>query len=390
MAAFSATSLKEAIVPTSDCNEQELQWNPGGLEYFDPVGLSVSRQIPKVDPLEAGACERLHQSILNSPVYHNLINDNHSTNLESCESSRFLANCIEPKYIIKNFDNLSEDNFCTILNAMRFWEITLLPYEVLLFVVENWYDIEDIYIENFQKDIFNEKVVIYFQEIDIIFNYYSVFEDDNESNDDQSNNSSKYDYDYEKEELITEFYLEIAKIGSINLLKISKCYGIFAYLSTTYQAKKNGEIIQNESQVKLIIEKLNRLGPIYHSFSGLHSLNIEDSQIEVEYNIVKIMFQGESRDYWYRMPYEDWYNIKKYNRGGLPTLDTRPYIDVIDRYMKVHVSKEKKGSPITLNDILFASRALCADGTRVIDRYKILSDNNSTLILVPTIDNFST
>ena len=333
--------------------------------------------------------QELHQSILNSPVYHNLINDNHPTNLDY----------IDQKYIIKNFDNLSEDNFCTILNAMRFWEITLIPYEVLLFVVENWYDIEDIYIENFQKDIFNEKVVIYFQEIDIIFNYYSVFEDDNESNDDQSNNSSKYDYDYEKEELITEFYLEIAKIGSINLLKISKCYGIFAYLSTTYQAKKNGDdkcfnfLIENGCPYnlkQLIIEKLNRLGPIYHSFSGLHSLNIEDSQIEVEYNIVKIMFQGESRDYWYRMPYEDWYNIKKYNRGGVPNLDTRPYIDVIDRYMKVHVSKEKKGSPITLNDILFASRALCADGTRVIDRYKILSDNNSTLILVPTIDNFST
>lgn len=69
MAAFSATSLKEAIVPTSDCNDQELQWNPGGL-------------VPKVDPLEAGACERLHQSILNSPVYHNLINDNHPCQLE--------------------------------------------------------------------------------------------------------------------------------------------------------------------------------------------------------------------------------------------------------------------------------------------------------------------
>ena len=153
MAAFTSTSLKESIVPTSDCSDQEL-----------------------------------HQSILNSPVYHNLINDNNPTNLDY----------IDQKYIIKNFDNLSEDNFCTILNAMRFWEITLIPYEVLLFVVENWYDIEDIYIENFQKDIFNEKVVIYFQEIDIIFNYYSVFEDDNESNDDQSNNSSKYDYDYEK------------------------------------------------------------------------------------------------------------------------------------------------------------------------------------------------
>ena len=347
--------------------------------------------------------QELHQSILNSPVYHNLINDDNPTNLESCASSRFLANCIEPKYIIKNFDNLSEDNFCTILNAMRFWEITLLPYEVLLFVVENWYYIEDIYIENFQKDIFNEKVVIYFQEIDIIFNYYSLFGDDSQSNDDQSTHSSNDDYDCEKEKLITKFYLEIAKIGSTNLLKISKSYGIFPLLSTTYQAKKNGPdkcfnfLIENRcpyNPKRLILQKLNRMGPKYHSFWGLDYGYEEDSKIEIEYDTVKIMFEGRSRDYWFRMPDEDWYNKHNFNPynhwQGLSTLDTRPYISVINRYMEVHISKQKKGSPITLDDILFASRALCMDHSRVIDEYKILSDNNSTLILVPTIDNFST
>jgi len=333
---------------------------------------------------------KLHESILNSPVYHNLIDDN-NTNL----------NYIEEKYLIKNFDNLSEDNFFKILNAMRFWGITLLPYEVLLFTIENWYDIEDIYIENFQKDVFNGEPVIYFQEIDIIFDYYSLFEDDNEqSNDDQSND----EYDHEKEKLITEFYLEIAKIGSINLIKISKSYAIFPLLSTTYEAKKIGDnksfnfLIENRCPYNpkgLILEKLNRMGPKYHSFFGLDFGYEEDSKIEIEYDTVKIMFEGRARDYWFRMPDEDWYNkhnFNPYNNGqGLPTLNTRPYIMVINRYMEVHISKKQKGSPITLDDILFASRGLCMDHSRVIDEYKILSDDNSsTLVLVPTIDNFST
>jgi len=333
--------------------------------------------------------QELHESILNSPVYHNLIDDN-NTNL----------NCIEPKYIIKNFNNLSEDNFCTILNAMRFWEITLLPYEVLEFIIENWYDIEDIYIENFQTDVFNEKVVIYFREIDIIFNYYSLFEDIEETNDDQSHNSSNDDFDHEKEELITEFYLKIAKIGSKNLLKIAEVqYNIYALPSTVYQAKKNGDdksfnfLIENGYHYdpkQFILEKLNRMGPKYHSCWGLDSAYEQDSEIEVEYDTIKIMFEGQTKDYWFRMPIKDWYNIKNYNRGGLLTLDTRPYIRVKTRYMEVDISKQKKGSPITLDDILFASRALCADDRRVIDKYKILSHNNSTLVLVPTIDNFST
>jgi hypothetical protein len=321
--------------------------------------------------------KELDLSILNSPVYHSLIDNN------AC------LNCIDPKYIIKNFDNLSEDNFCIILNAMRFWEITLLPYKVLLFIIENWYDIEDIYTENFQKDVFNGEPVIYFQEIEIIFDYYSLFENDSE--------------EYEKEKLITEFYLEIAKIGSINLLKIAKSYAIFPLLSTTYQAKKIGDdkcfnfLIENKCPYNpkgLILEKLNRMGPKYHSFFGLDFGYEEDSKIEIEYDTVKIMFEGRARDYWFRMPDEDWYNkhnFNPYNNGqGLPTLDTRPYIRVINLYMEVHILKKQKGSPITLDDILFASRGLCMDHSRVIDEYKILSDNNSTLVLVPTIDNFST
>jgi hypothetical protein len=285
---------------------------------------------------------------------------------------------------------------------MRFWGITLLPYEILEFVIENWYDIEDIYIENFQKDIFNEKVVIYFPEIDIIFNYYSLFEESNndQTNDDQSNDT----YEHEIEELITKFYLEIAKIGSKNLLKIAEAhYSIYASSSTLYQAKKNGTtksfnfFIENGyfyDHKQLILEKLNRMGPKYHSFWGLDYGYEEDREIEIEYDIVKIMFEGRSRDYWFRMPNEDWYNkhnFNPYNHGqGLPTLDTRPYIRVNNRYMEVHISKQKKGLPITLDDILFASRSLCMDHSRVIDEYKILSNNNSMLVLVPTIDNFST
>jgi hypothetical protein len=351
--------------------------------------------------------QELHESILNSPVYKNLI-DNNNTSL----------NCIESKYFIKNFDNLSEDNFCIILNTMRFWGIPLLPYEVLLFTIENWYDIEDIYTENFQKDVFNGEPVIYFQEIEIIFDYYSLFENDDSAAPSRAcpecgaagvwslrkTPEENDDYEYEKEKLITEFYLEIAKIGSINLIKIAKSYAIFPLLSTTYQAKKIGEnkcfnfLIENKcpyNPKRLILEKLNRMGPKYHSFFGIDFRYEEDSEIEIEYDTVKIMFEGRARDYWFRMPDEDWYNkhnFNPYNHGqGLPTLNTKPYIMVINRYMEVHISKKQKGSPITLDDILFASRGLCMDHSRVIDEYKILSDNNSsTLVLVPTIDNFST
>jgi hypothetical protein len=322
----------------------------------------------------------LHESITNSPFYKKLIKNSNSIN-------------IDPKYCFKNFDNLSEDNFCETLNALLFWKIDFIPYEILLFVAENSDDLTDLYSKNFKQDIFKE--------IDLIFDYSSLF-NTNEL-DDASDKSYDSEESYDFFDKVFDFSSEAAKIGSINLLKIVKAYYFFWDINTPYQAKKNGHeecftyAIQSGcplNQQIFILQKLNTLGPNYHSFFGLGSGNDHDMEIEIEYNSVKIMFEGKTRDYWYNMPSNDWYNknnFNPYNNGqGLPTLDTRPYITVKNRYMEVHISAKEKGSLITLDDILFASRALCADWSRVIDEYKILSDDNSILVLVPTIDNFST
>jgi hypothetical protein len=332
----------------------------------------------------------LHESITNSPVYNQLIEDNDSIN-------------IDPKYCFKNFDNLSENNFCIILNALRFWGIEFLPYEVLLFVAENSDYLKYMYNENFKKDVFNGSIVQYFKEIDLIFEYDSLFDSENESDNEADHKSENSDESYDFFDKVYDFSLEAAKIGSINLLKIVKAYHFFWDMNTPYQAKKNGHekcfiyAIQNGcqwNQQKFILQKLNILGPKYHSFYGIDYGYDEDMKIEIEHNSVKIMFEGSTIDNWYNMPSSDWYNknnFNPYNNGkGLPTLDTRPYISVKYRYMEVHISAKDKESLITLDDILFASRALCGDWTRVIDQYKIISDDNSTLVLVPKIDNFST
>ena len=92
-----------------------------------------------------------------------------------------------------SFDNISLCNFVKILEAIRYWNITLMPYKILDFIFKNKKKVHDIYIENFQKEYFNESIVIYFQEIDIII---------------KKNNFEICD--------------EASKIGSLNLLKAAR------------------------------------------------------------------------------------------------------------------------------------------------------------------------
>ena len=55
--------------------------------------------------------------------------------------------------------------------------------------------------------------------------------------------------------------------------------------------------------------------------------------------------------------------------------------------MEVHVEKDN----ITIDDILFATRALAWDSSRTIDSgYKILSVDENVLVLEPQMDNWST
>lgn len=116
----------------------------------------------------------------------------------------------------------------------------------------------------------------------------------------------------------------------------------------------------------------------------------------IPFSTVIIKYQ---RDTWYSKP-DEWYNRKsnwwkddKFQDRLLPFLNTKPYINVVKHVMEVEISAEKKGAAITIDDILFATRALAADDTRTVSDetgYRIISINDNILTLEPSMNNFST
>jgi len=195
---------------------------------------------------------------------------------------------------------------------------------------------------------------------------------------------------------------------------------------------------------KATLEILNRLGPLYHTYFGFRP-SVESDDYAEHYSsepddinwyqdncgnvqakesgealihcFIDDMFQLANNnvvsftkviikyqeDTWYSKEKSDWFNkpsdwwshLKKdsYLRPYiLPYLKSRSYIKVVKPLMEVKISSRKKGAGITIDDILFATRALMKDDTRTIDDgYKVLSsDSSSTLVLEPIADNFST
>lgn len=97
-----------------------------------------------------------------------------------------------------------------------------------------------------------------------------------------------------------------------------------------------------------------------------------------------------------------WYN-SNYSKEPLigakwlPKLDTRKYIVVRELLMCAEVSSESKGESLTIDDVLFANRALSMDPYRTVGEdnatdhiYNILSDDGDTLTIEPDMDNWST
>ncbi len=94
--------------------------------------------------------------------------------------------------------------------------------------------------------------------------------------------------------------------------------------------------------------------------------------------------------YWYDLPsYVFFSNRDKKELMLTGPLMSRPYIHVVDEFVKIRLSSEEKESQLTIDDVLFACRGLCADDTRSIQSFNVLSDNGSTLKLKVNIDNFS-
>ena len=208
---------------------------------------------------------------------------------------------------------------------------------------------------------------------------------------------------------------------------------------------------QSSVRVSSTIEHLNLLGPLYHSYFGLHpeehgaieidrepdteeevqklmelknkykaefwmnnkqiSVPPEDSTVTVvipyknvlgiskqtvPYSKVIIKYQKDTWSQkpgaWYNKPSRWWTSYMPYLKPYvLPYLNTRKYIHVDKPFVQVTVSAEKKGAPLTLDDILFATRALMLDDTRTVDSgYKILNETPTVLTLEPELDNWST
>lgn len=199
-----------------------------------------------------------------------------------------------------------------------------------------------------------------------------------------------------------------------------------------------------ELGLEQVIDTLNAIGPLYHSTLGIYPKHVDtdnkngtcelvtnddhivdwyqmycdsvedydeecgESTLSIAFFSVynhlhhvvpykSIIIKYQSSEQWKTLP-EFWYNrtsewwakapvdVQKYI---LPFLNSRSYITVFQSFMEVHLSAEQKGSMLTIDDILFATRALLIDDCRVIDGgYKLISvSGNETLILEPISDS---
>lgn len=116
----------------------------------------------------------------------------------------------------------------------------------------------------------------------------------------------------------------------------------------------------------------------------------EKSKIELPYESIILKFPN---DYWVNgKPYllnkpdkiYEWYNDCTNPENNI---SSRDYITINTMYEKITISSKIKGSPITIEDILFATRGMCLDGSRdVVDMseggYKIKSRIGTGLLIL--------
>lgn len=150
-------------------------------------------------------------------------------------------------------------------------------------------------------------------------------------------------------------------------------------------------LAEDDSPIKTV-EEASETGcvTIFYDYNEIK----KNLNVPVNYKKVVIKFTG---GHWYNLP-KKWYNMvnpKTRDRSDrkyrLKQIWTRKYITVDNPFWEVSIDANKKGSPITIDDVLFATRALMADHTRTINGgYKVIQETNDMLVLEPDIDNFST
>jgi hypothetical protein len=108
---------------------------------------------------------------------------------------------------------------------------------------------------------------------------------------------------------------------------------------------------------------------------------------------VVVMYDWPRRRGWLQTcvpPEDEWYEgpVGGEATGPLPPLSTRPYVEVVNPFWKVEVSAREKGAPVTVDDVLFASRALMRDARRrAAGGFEALCSSGELLFLQAGIDN---
>ena len=96
-----------------------------------------------------------------------------------------------------------------------------------------------------------------------------------------------------------------------------------------------------------------------------------------------------SSSQWLNTP-DEWYEKTAGETHALPPISSRPYIHIENKFKRVSLDSFEKRSRLTVEDVLFACRALCKDGTRDYDGgFDVINDQNGHLELQVDIDNFS-
>jgi hypothetical protein len=154
------------------------------------------------------------------------------------------------------------------------------------------------------------------------------------------------------------------------------------------------------------IEKINNIMVIYdYNDDEYYNYNQCIKRATKTIDIEKIIIKFSKNDWygdlveWYNdnekqkienERYSDEYKEHYKTYKLLDTINSRNYINIIKPFMEIHIDAKIKGSKITIEDVLFASRGLCIDHQRNINSFTEIKKTKKMLILEPDIDNFST
>jgi hypothetical protein len=190
---------------------------------------------------------------------------------------------------------------------------------------------------------------------------------------------------------------EIAQ-ETVNLLNfLGQCYNAYDGFDKNNNVKENldDEFLMDILNTELSEEHYDILPDDYIRFK-IWFLE-EQADTELVYDTVILKFPA---DYWVNgKPHllsspnkvYEWHND---NKDENLNLRSRSYIKVNIKYEKITISAKEKGSPLTIEDVLFATKGMCLDGNRyVVDAdqggYKIKGRmGNSLFVLEPGIENY--